>query len=127
MSMNYAVRQMGDVIVLDLSGRISPGESIAHRLVLQDLVREQLNTGHNKILLNLGNVTYINSSGIAGLLASWRDVTDRGGELRVCDAANRVGDILRRTNLDSVLNLDNDEPTALQGFSGHAQKKTSAA
>jgi anti-anti-sigma factor len=127
MSMNYAVRQIGDVTVLDLSGRISPSESLADRLGLQDLVRKQLNTAHNKILLNLSQVAYINSSGIAGLLASWRDVTKLGGELRVCDASNRVGDLLRRINLDSVLNLDNDEPTALQGFSRESKKETSAA
>jgi anti-anti-sigma factor len=118
MSMNYAVRQIGDVTVLDLSGRISPGESLADRLVLQDLVREQVNTGHNKILLNLREVTYINSSGIAGLLASLKAVRERGGELRICNASSRVGHVLRTTHLDSVFAFDKDEPAALQTFTG---------
>ena len=83
MRLNYAVRQIGDITVFDLSGRISPGETIADRLVLQELVREHVNTGHHKILLNLREVTYINSSGIAGLLASLNTVQGRGGELRI--------------------------------------------
>ena len=124
MGLNYAVRQVGDVTVLDLSGRISPGETIAERLVLQDLVREQVNTGHHKILLNLREVTYINSSGIAGLLASLNTVQGQGGELRICNISKRVGDVLRRTRMDVVLNIDMDEATALQTFSGEAHKKS---
>ena len=113
--------QIGDVTVLDLSGRVSPDETIA-RLVLQDLVVEQVNSGHNKILLNLREVTYFNSSGIAGLLASVTAVRNRGGELRVCNANSHVSEVLRRTHLDSVLHLDEDELSALQAFS-EARKK----
>ena len=116
MNMNCTVRQIGDVNVLDLSGRISPDETIA-RLVLQDLVVEQVNSGHKKILLNLREVTYINSSGIAGLLASFRTVQSQGGELRVCNASNRVHAVLRRTSLGSFFDLEQDEHSALQSFS----------
>ena len=118
MNMNYTVRQIGGVTALDLSGRISPGESIADRLVLQELVGEQVKIGHNKILINLREVTYINSSGIAGLLASVNTVRNRGGELRVCNANGHVSEVLRRTHLDTVINLDQDELDALQAFSG---------
>jgi anti-sigma B factor antagonist len=131
MSMNYAVRQTGDVTVLDLSGRISLGEAIAFGpssgLVLQDLVREQVKDGHNKILLNLREVTYIDSSGLGELVSSLTTVRNNCGQLRICNASDRVEDLLRMTHLDSVLNFDKDEPTALQAFSGDAQKKTSAA
>ncbi len=127
MSMNCSVRHVGDITVLDLSGRISPGETLADRLVLQDLVLDQVNNGHSNILLNLREVTYINSSGIAGLLASLDVVQKRGGELRICNPSKRVVDLLSRMHLDSVLNIDQDELTALQAFSGGSQKNTQAA
>ncbi len=125
MKFNHAVRQIGDITVLDLSGRISPGETTADRLLLQSLVREQVNTGHHKILLNLREVTYINSSGIAGLLASLNTVRGQGGELRICNVGKHVGDVLRRTRLDLVVNVDLDEANALQSFA--AKSPTTAA
>ena len=86
---------------------------------------EQVNNGHNKILLNLHEVTYINSSGIAGLLASLKTVQSRGGELRICNASNRVHAVLRRTGLHTFLDLEQDERSALQAFS-EVQKEIAA-
>jgi anti-sigma B factor antagonist len=131
MSLNYAVRQIGDVTVLDLSGRISLLEAIpsdrGSGLVLHDIVREQLKDGHNKILLNLRDVSYVDSAGLGELVSSLMTVRNQAGQLRICNATDRVNDLLRMTRLDSVLNVDKDEATALQGFSGEAHKKTPAA
>jgi anti-sigma B factor antagonist len=126
MRMNYAVRQVGDVIVLDLSGHISPGKTIADRRVLHDLVSEQVNGGHNKILLNLREVNYVDSSGVGDLLEAMTVVQNHGGEFRICSVTGRVSVLMSRTHMDSVLNIDTDEPAALQAFSEGA-RRTSAA
>jgi len=125
MSMNYSVRQEGDVTVLDLSGRISLGEALAFgpgsALLLHDLVRDLVSKGSEKILLNLRHVTYIDSSGLGGLVASMTTVQNQGGQMRVCNAIERVGDLMRMTHLDSVLNLYQEEATALQAFAAAAK------
>jgi anti-sigma B factor antagonist len=131
MSMNYVVRQIEDVTVLDLSGRISLGEALAFgpgsALILHDLVREQVNSGHNKILLNLSEVTYVDSSGLGELVSAMTTVRNQGGQLRMCGASPRIAELLRITHMDTVLNFDNDEATALRALSGDRQQKTSAA
>jgi anti-sigma B factor antagonist len=128
-SVNYSVRQMGEVTVLDLSGRISLGEALAfgagNALALHDLVRDFVTKGSEKILLNLRHVTYVDSSGLGELVSCATTVQNRGGQMRVCNATERVGDLLRITHLNSVLRLYLDEASALQAFSARAA--TSAA
>ncbi len=129
MGMRYAVRQIGDVTVLDLSGRLSLYESLAFEkgnvVVLQDLIREQISTGHLKILINLADVSYLDSSGLVDLVFCVGRLRNQGGELRVCNAFDRLLDIqhaarlLRMARLDSVLNFDRDENAALQAFARH--------
>ncbi len=124
--MSYAVRQIGDLTIIDLSGHISPGRAIADRRVLHDLVTEQVNSGRSRILLNLRDVTYIDSSGIGDLLESAGIVQNSSGHFRLCSANERVAGVLQRTNLDTVLNLDQDEASALQAFASQPQNKTTA-
>jgi anti-sigma B factor antagonist len=129
MSMNYSVRQEGDVTVLDLSGRISLGEALAFgpgsAQLLHDLVRDLVSKGSEKILLNLRHVTYIDSSGLGELVSCMTTAQNQGGHMRVCNAIERVVDLLRITHLDSVLHCDKEEATALQAFA--APTKASAA
>lgn len=129
MSVNYSVRQVGEVTVLDLSGRISLGEALAFgagsALALHDLVHDFVTKGSAKILLNLRHVTYIDSSGLGELVSCSTTVQNHGGQMRICNASERVGDLLRITHMDSVLRLDQEEATALQAFSPRAA--TSAA
>ena len=129
MSMNHSVRQVGEVTVLDLSGRITLGEALAFgagsALVLHDLVHDLVTKGSEKILLNLRHVTYIDSSGLGELVSSMTTVQNQGGQMRVCNATERVEDLLRMTHMDAMLHLDKEEAAALQAFS--APTKTSAA
>ena len=129
MSMNYSVRQAGQVTVLDLGGRIALGEALAFgadsAMVLHDLVHDFVTKGSEKILLNLRHVTYIDSSGLGELVSCMTTVQNQGGQLRACNATERVADLLRMRHLDSVLHLDQEEATALRAFS--APTKVSAA
>lgn len=124
--MNHAVRQIGDLTVIDLQGHFSPGKTITDRRVLHDLVSEQVNRGCDKILLNLREVTYIDSSGLGDLLEAASILQRCRGQLRLCSPTERVSAVLQRTNLDSVLNLDEDEASALQAFGSDPQNNTTA-
>jgi anti-sigma B factor antagonist len=129
MSMKYSIRQVGEVAVLDLSGRISSVEALAvddgSAPVLHEVVRDFVQKGSKKILLNLRHVTYIDSSGLGELFSSMTTVLNQGGQMRVCHATERIGDLMRMTHLDSVLQFDKEEATALQALS--AGEKESAA
>ncbi len=117
MKFDYAVRQVGDITVIDLTGHISPDKTFAARRVLHDLISDQVGSGHKKILLNLRDVTFIDSAGVGDLVYSLNMVQKQGGHLRVCNARGRVHLVLCRTQLDSLLHFSNDEPTALEAFS----------
>jgi len=130
MTMQYAVRQLGDVTVLDLSGRMSLGDALVFGpetgAMPHELVRELATTGHKKILLNVGEVTYIDSSGLSELVVCMTTARNRGGQLRICNVNHRVNDLLRITRLDLVLNVNEDEMTAVQAF-GSEQPKSAPA
>lgn len=127
MRLKYAVRNVGEVAVLDLSGPISPGKTIEDRLVLHDLVADRLKSGHTKILFNLAEVTFIDSSGIGDLLGAMQVVKGEGGQLLICNASQRIADLLYRTHLDSIIRCFHDETAALQAFSGNGHETISAA
>jgi anti-sigma B factor antagonist len=130
MSMQYAVRQIGDVTILDLNGRIIMGEVLAfgHNTVvtLHELVRDLARQRSNKILLNLENVTFIDSAGLGELVTCLTTVRNHGGQLKISGAAKQVNDVLRITRLSSVLDLHSDESAALRSFD-LAKKGISAA
>lgn len=130
MSMTYNVRQVGDVTIIDLGGRISLGEALAFgpgsATLLHDVVRDINQKGANKILLNLREVTYIDSSGLGDLVTCLTTVRNRGGDLRISDASKRVNDLLEMTKLSFVIPTDPDEATALQKFT-ETKKGTTAA
>ncbi len=126
MRMKYAVRHIGEVAVLDLSGHISPGKAIEERRVLHDLVTDQVNRGHTKVLLNLSEVSYVDSSGLGDLLEALRLVQSQGGQLHTCNASQRISNLLSRTHLDSVINCYGSEAAALQAFADQTREKISA-
>ena len=129
--MNYAIRQVGDVTVIDLSGRLSLGEALAFgpgsAPILHDIIREQAAQGHKNVLLNLANVNYVDSSGLGELVSCMTSLRNQGGELRICNVTARVDDLLKITHLDKVLNFDKDEPAALEAFKRNQGKSVSAA
>ena len=129
--MNYAIRQVGDVTVIDLSGRLSLGEALAFgpgsAPILHDIIREQAAQGHKNVLLNLGNLNYVDSSGLGELVSCMTSLRNQGGQLRICNVTARVDDLLKITHLDKVLNFERDEATALEAFKKDQTKGASAA
>src|SRR5579859_6495626 len=106
-------RQVDGVAVVDMSGRITLGEG---SVVLRDTVRDLLGKGNKKILLNLGDVSYIDSSGIGELVSAYTTVRNQGGELKLLNLTKKVHDLLQITKLYTVFDIKDDEATALKAF-----------
>ena len=113
MSMKISVRQVDGVTIVDCSGRITLGEG---SVLMRDTVRDLLAKGNKKIVLNLGEVNYIDSSGIGELVSAFTTVKAAGGELKLLHLTKRVHDILQITRLFTVFDVQSDEDTALRAF-----------
>jgi len=113
MSVKLTVRQVGDVSVIDVAGRITLGEGSS---ALRDTVREMVGKGQKKLLLNLGDVSYIDSSGIGELVSGFTTVTNSGGQLRLVNLQKRVKDLLQITKLYTVFEVHDDEAAAVRSF-----------
>ena len=114
MKMIASTRLVGGVTILDLSGRIVLGDGSA---ALRDLVRNLISAGNKKILLNLRNVDYIDSSGLGELVSAFTSMRSGGGELKLLNLTRRVQALLQITKLYTVFDITDDEATSLKSFS----------
>jgi anti-sigma B factor antagonist len=112
-TMKASTRQVDGITVVDLSGRITLGEG---SVVLRDTVRDLLAKGDRKMLLNLGEVTYIDSSGIGELVSAFTTVRNQGGELKLLNLTKKVHDLLQITKLYTVFDVKDDEAAAISSF-----------
>jgi anti-sigma B factor antagonist len=111
--MKASNRQVDGVTVVDMSGRITLGEG---SVVLRDTIRDLIGKGQKKILLILGDVTYIDSSGIGELVSAFTAVRREGGELKLLNLTKKVHDLLQITKLYTVFDIKDDEATAIKSF-----------
>jgi anti-sigma B factor antagonist len=112
-SVKLSTRQVGDVSVVDVAGRITLGEGSS---ALRDLLKDMVGKGQKKILLNLGEVTYIDSSGIGELVSAFTTIANQGGQLKLLNLAKRVKDLLQITKLYTVFDVHDDEAGAIRSF-----------
>ncbi len=113
MSLKLNIRQVGDVTVVDAAGRITLGEGSS---AFRDTIKDLVNKGQKKILVNLGEVTYIDSSGIGELVSGYTTVSNAGGQLKLLNLTKRVHDLLQITKLYTVFEVFDDEAKALASF-----------
>jgi anti-sigma B factor antagonist len=106
-------REVGDVTVIDMDGRITLGEGSA---LLRDLIRENLANGHRKIVMNLAGINYIDSSGLGELVSGYRLIKSEGGEVKLLNLNKKVTDLLQITKLYTVFDVHNEEAEALASF-----------
>jgi anti-sigma B factor antagonist len=106
-------RDSGNIILVDISGEITLGEGSSR---LRELLRDLLAKGNNRIVLNLGDVDYIDSSGIGELVSGFNSVRNRGGELKLLHLSRKVQDLLLITKLYTVFDVHSDETTAVRSF-----------
>ncbi len=114
--MKVTVRQLGDVAVVDLAGKITLGGGDE---ALRRKVDELLHEGRLQILLNLKEVSYMDSSGVGGLAACYQEARSRNGTVKLVNPTGRVQDLLRLIRLEDVIELFDSEQEALGSFRGH--------
>jgi anti-sigma B factor antagonist len=112
-SLKATVRQVDSVTVVDMSGRITLGEGCSQ---MRELIREQVGKGNKNLLLNLGDVTYIDSSGIGELVSAFTAVSNQGGSLKLLNLTKKVHDLLQITKLYTVFDVHDDEAKAVASF-----------
>ncbi len=113
MSVKLTSRQVGDVTVIDAAGRITLGEGSS---VFRDTIKQLVVSGQKKILLNLAEVSYIDSSGIGELVSGFTTVSNAGGSLKLLKLTNRIQELLQITKLYTIFEVFDDEAKGLASF-----------
>jgi anti-sigma B factor antagonist len=111
--MKIETRTVGDVHILDCSGKITLGEVT---MAVRNSVRDVLKNGGKKIVLNLADVNYIDSSGIGELVSSYTTVTNQGGKLKLLSLTKKIQELLAITKLLTVFSVYDDEQQAISSF-----------
>jgi anti-sigma B factor antagonist len=112
-SVKLTTRQVGDVTLIDAAGRITLGEgSSTFRDTLKDLTAK----GQKKLLLNLAEVSYIDSSGIGELVSGYTTVSNGGGSLKLLNLTKRIHDLLQITKLYTIFEVFDDEAKGLASY-----------
>ena len=112
--MQIEQRSTGDVVILDLKGKITLGEGDE---LLKDKVNSLLNQGHKKIVLNLAEVPYIDSAGLGEIVRTYTTVSRQGGSLKLLSLTKRITDLLSITKLLTVFETFDTEKEAVGSFS----------
>ena len=113
MALTIATRESKGVTVLDLKGKITLGEGSVQ---VRDAVRGLVGKGQKKMLLNLGDVNYIDSSGLGELVAAYTTARNQGAALKLLKLSQKVHDLLQLTKLYTVFDIYDDESTAIASF-----------
>jgi len=111
--MKIETRTVGDIKILDCSGKITLGEGT---MTVRNTVREVLKNGGKKIILNLADVNYIDSSGIGELVSTYTTVTNQGGKLRLLNLTKKIQELLAITKLLTVFQVFDTEQAAMGSF-----------
>jgi len=114
MSCKTAVRYLGDVAIIDVSGRITLGESTG---ALRNLIKDLVKAGDKDLLVNLKEVTYMDSAGLGELVGAYASVTNAGGAIKLLNPQGRVAEVLNVTKLYTVFETFSDEAEAVRSFS----------
>ena len=113
MALTIASREVDGVTVLDLSGRITLGEGSVQ---LREAIRDLIGKGTKNILLNMGNVNYIDSSGLGELVSAFTSAKNQGAEVKLLSLTKKVHDLLQLTKLYVVFDIKDDEASAIASF-----------
>jgi anti-sigma B factor antagonist len=115
MSLSLKTRRFEDVSVLDLSGKLTIGVPV---LLLRETLRSSVNEGERKFILNLGDVSYIDSSGLGELVSSYTTIRNKGGDVKLLKLTNKTKDLLQMTKLLTVFDVYEDETKAINSLKG---------
>jgi len=115
MSLIVKTRKVDGVSILDLSGKLTIGEPV---IQLRDALRAQVASGETRILVNLADVTYVDSSGLGELVSSYTTVRNKGGDVKLLKLTAKIKDLLQMTKLLTVFEVYDDEAKAVASVKG---------
>jgi anti-sigma B factor antagonist len=118
-TLNISTRREGSVSILDLQGQIRLGET---NINLHRAVRELVDAGEKKVLVNLAGVTHIDSSGLGELVAGFTTLERAGGEMKLMKLTERVIDLMTMTKLLTVFDVFEDEKAAVASFDAGSEQ-----
>ena len=113
MEITIQLRELSGVAILDMSGRITLGDG---SVVLRETVREQIASGKKALIINLGEVTYMDSSGLGELISAFTTAKNRGATLKLLNLTKRIRDLMEITKLYTVFDIYDDEASAIASF-----------
>jgi len=113
MSLKASTRKVGSVAVVDLSGRITLGDGSG---TLRDTVKQLMDAGEKQIVLNMGDVSYIDSAGLGELVGSYTTISNSGGQLKLAAVQKKMKDLMQITKLYTVFQAYDTEEEAIQSF-----------
>ena len=113
MALSISTRQLDGVTILDLSGRITLGEGSVQ---LRDAIRDLIGKGEKNILLSLGDVNYIDSSGLGELVSAFTTAKNQNADVKLLNLTKKVKDVLQVTKLYTVFDISDDEAHAISSF-----------
>lgn len=113
MSTQASVRHSGSVAIVDLSGRITLGEGCG---LVRGTIKDLVTAGQKQLLINLQNVSYIDSAGLGELVGSYATVTNQGGQIKLLNVQGKVKDLLQVTKLYTVFETFSDEASGVGSF-----------
>jgi anti-sigma B factor antagonist len=112
--MQISQRTVGDVVIVEVSGKITLGEG--GDMILKDKMRSLIQQGHKKLLLNLGGVAYVDSAGLGEIVQAYATVNKEGGKLKLLNLTKRIKDLLSITKLLTVFDTFDNEAEAVGSF-----------
>jgi anti-sigma B factor antagonist len=112
--MQISQRTVGDVVIVDISGKITLGDG--GDVILKDKMRSLIQQGHKKLLLNLGEVSYVDSAGLGEIVQAYATVNKDGGKLKLLNITKRLKDLLSITKLLTVFDTFDNEAEAVASF-----------
>jgi len=113
MAVSFQTKMTGDVCVLSPEGKIVIGDEVG---ALREKIKEVLDGGHKNILVNLANVSYIDSTGVGALVGSFTTIRNQGGQMKLSNLSQRVKDILLVTKLLTVFDVYENETEGARSF-----------
>ena len=113
MAFSLNTRKSGEIVILDMSGRLMIGEPV---LLLRNTIRRFVEDGTKKFILNLGEVSHIDSGGLGELVATYTSIRNKGGDVKLLNLDKKAKDLLQMTKLLTVFDTYNDEAKAIQSL-----------
>ena len=117
MALTTKTRQVGNIAIVDLSGKITLGESTG---ILRDELRSLLAQGHKSILLNLADVSYVDSAGLGELVGAYTTAANQGGSIKLLNMQGKLRDLMQITKLHTIFASFDNEKAAIDSFAAGA-------